>query len=126
MAAQKFNFMFLLFVSSCATASNTEPVKLNNQLSACIATTNMKISMEGRIPVLSFDLQMIKHLGECGCKSALGSYTVYSQMEEYTSYIIGGKAGFAKSAHKYLPLAAEQNLIDKRKLIVDFSCAQPD
>lgn len=126
MAALKFSFILLLSVVSCATASGLEPVNFNNQLSACVEINGMKITTEGRIPVLSFDLKMNKPISECGCKSALGAYTVFSKMEEYQSYIIGGKVAFKTSEHKYLPLSAEQSLIDKKLLEVNLSCAQPD
>lgn len=126
MAVRKFSFILLLFVASCATASGLDTVNLNNQLSACVEINGVKITTEGRIPVLSFDLKLNKPISECGCKSALGAYTVFSQMEGYQSYIIGGKMTLKKSEHKYLPLSAEQSLIDKRILEVNLSCAQPD
>jgi len=126
MVARKFRYIILFLVSSCATANSADTLTIDNQLSQCISIADTKVDTEGKIPVLSFHLQIDKHIAECGCKSALGSYTVFSQREEYTSFIIGGKVGFSKTEEKYLPLAADQKLIDKRKIVVRFSCAQPD
>ena len=129
MAVQKFKYIILLLMCSCASANSVDivnTVKIDNQLSQCITATHIKIDKEGKIPILSFDLRIDKDIAECGCKSALGSYTVYTQMDGYKSYIIGGKVGFVKSGKKSLPLSSEQKLIGKRELIVGFSCAQPD
>lgn len=126
MAVRKFKFIFLLLVSSCVTASDTGSVNIDNQLSECIIPTDIKMSSEAKIPILSFYLQMNGSLAKCGCKSALGAYTVFAEMEDYKSYVIGGKVAFAKSEYKYLPLSAEHSLVDKKKLIVSLSCAQPD
>jgi hypothetical protein len=120
MAAQKFNLIVVFLVSSCAVAGNVDNINLNNQLSACTSLANTEISKEGEIPIFSFDLEVHKPIAECGCKSALGSYAVYTSSEEYKSYIIGGKIGFVASSRKYVPLSAEKNLIQKRELIVEF------
>ncbi|MEJ2669743.1 MAG: DUF2195 family protein [Gammaproteobacteria bacterium] len=131
MAAQKFRFIVVFLLSSCAMASNVdninlENIEIDNQLSECASFGNTAISTDGAVPIFSFDLEVHKPIAECGCKSALGSYAVYTSSEGYKSYIIGGKVGFLASEKKYLPLSAEQNLIKKRKLIVKFSCAQTD
>jgi hypothetical protein len=133
MAARKFSFILLLFVVSCTTASGQEPVKLNNTLSHCVEISGMKITAEGKIPVLSFDLKVNKSIGECGCKSAVGSYTVYAirkghelgAPEEYKLLLIHGDVSLRSSEHKYLPLAAEQWLINKEKLEVEICCSNP-
>lgn len=126
MVVRKFNLILIILASSCAVANDSGAIKINNQLSACISVTNKAITKEGIISVFSFDLEVDKPIAECGCKSALGSYAVYTATKGYTSYIIGGKVGFVTSARKYLPLSAEENLINKRELIIKFNCAQPD
>ncbi|MEI8571417.1 DUF2195 family protein [Methylomonas sp. LW13] len=126
MVARKISVLGVFFIVSCAIANEPESIQLNNQLSACIAVNDIQTSIENGIPVLSFDAKIIKSIAECGCKSALGSYSVMAKMAEYQSYIIVGKVAFTKSEHKYWPLSAEQGLIDKRKLEIVLSCAQPD
>jgi hypothetical protein len=126
MVVRNFNLILIILVSSCAIANESDVIRINNQLSACISVANKAITKEGIISVFSFDLEVEKPIAECGCKSALGSYAVYSSTKDYTSYIIGGKVGFMTSARKYLPLSVEENLINKRELIIEFSCAQPN
>ncbi|THB62952.1 MAG: DUF2195 family protein [Gammaproteobacteria bacterium] len=118
--------MFVFFASSCAAAKQPDKIEINNNLSACTYITNTKISTENDIPLLSFDLKIDKPISECGCKSAQGAYTVYTYTENYKSYILGGKIVLMASKHKSLPLSADKNLIDNRKLIIEFSCSQPD
>lgn len=126
MAAQKYKFIFVFLVSSCAVANDSDSININNQLSSCITVTNTAVSENSEIPVLSFDLKVDKPISECGCKSALGAYTVYTIYGDYKSYILGGKIGFIASSHKLLPLSAEKRLINKKKLAIELSCAQPD
>ena len=126
MLVQRCVFVFTFLVSSCAVASDSNAIRIGNQLSACTAITNTEISAESGIPVLLFDLRVNKPIAECGCKSALASYAVYASTDEYMSYILGGKIGFMASARKLLPLSAEQKLINKRELVIEFSCARPD
>ncbi|TCJ12820.1 DUF2195 family protein [Parasulfuritortus cantonensis] len=126
MVAKEFELAFLCFLSSCAVAENSHYFEIDNKLFACLSTTNIKQSNEGVIPVLHFDLKIHKPIAECGCKSALGLYTVSAQMDGYRSYIIGGKIGLAESGHRYIPLSAEGALINKKRLVVGLACAQPD
>lgn len=126
MAAQRFKLIFILLVSSCAAANDLDAIKINNHLSACTAISKTEISTKNEIPVLRFDLEVKKPIAECGCKSALGYYTVHTANEAYKSYVLGGKIGLMTSGRKALPLAAEPRLINKKKLVVDISCAQPD
>jgi hypothetical protein len=117
--------LFFLVLSS-VIVSSSHAMTIRNHLSACISVTNTKISTDGYIPVVSFDLGIHKPLAYCGCKSALGNYSVYSSIEDNQFYIIGGKINFLIPEQKRLPLSAEKNLIKEGELIVEFSCAQPD
>lgn len=126
MAARKYRFIFVFLVSSCAVANDSGSINISNQLSSCITVTNAAVSEDSEIPVFSFDLKVDNPISECGCKSALGAYTVYTISGDFKSYILGGKVGFIASSHKLLPLSAEKKLINKKKLVIELSCAQPD
>lgn len=126
MAGRKFSFILLLALTSCATANESPQVNINNQLKACADISALEVSAQGKIPTLSFDLKLNKPISECGCKSALGTFTVFSLKEDYKSYLLSGKVALMKSERKSLPLSAEQNLIQSGKVTVDFSCALPD
>ena len=125
MVAQKFKFLILLLVASCLSASEIDSVKIENHLSSCIAFTDMNRDVVSKIPVLSLYSQISRPIAECGCKSALGTYSIFSQLEGYRFYIISGQVSFVESELKYLPLSPEQKLISGKKLVVSFSCSQP-
>jgi len=133
MAKLKFS-LILLFVVFCSTASGQELVRLKNTIFECVEINGMKITAEGTIPVLSFDLKVNKVIGYCGCKSAVGLYMVFDirkgdevgAPEEYRLLLIKGYVSLLKSEHKYLPLAAEQWSINKRKLELYLGCAPPN
>lgn len=126
MAARKYKCIFVFLASSCAVANDSDSMHIGNQLSSCIAVTNAAVSEDSEIPVFSFDLKVDKPIYECGCKSTLGAYAVYTISGDFKSYILGGKVGFIASSHKLLPLSAEKKLINKKKLVIELSCAQPD
>jgi hypothetical protein len=126
MAARKYKFIFVFLVSSCAVANDSDSINISNQLSSCITATNTAVTEDSEIPIFSFDLKMDKPISECGCKSALAAYTIYTISGDHKSYILGGKVGFIASSRKFLPLSAEKKLIHKKKLVIELSCAQPD
>jgi hypothetical protein len=126
MVVRKYKFIFVFLVSSCAVANDSDSINISNRLSSCVTVTNTAVSSDSGIPIFSFDLKVGKPISECGCKSALASYAVYTSSGEYKSYVLGGKIGFIASSHKLLPLSAEKILINKKKLVIELSCAQPD
>ena len=126
MWAQSIILILLPFLALCVVASETDNVKIDNLLSACVSITHAQVTNKQVAPMLTFELDVLKPISECGCKSALGSYVVYFLGDGYESYLLGGKVGLVKPGYRNLPLAAEKNLIYQKQLNVRFSCAQPD
>ena len=126
MAERKFNLILLLLLTSCATAHESPQVTINNHLNACAEIGALEVSAQGNIPTVSFDLKINTPIAECGCKSALGTFTVFAVKEDYKSHLLSGKVALMKSGTKVLPLSAEKNLLNSGKLEIDFSCALPD
>ena len=126
MAERKFNLISLLLLTSCATAHETPQVTINNHLKTCVDISALEVRAQGDIPTASFDLKKNKSIAECGCKSALGTFTVFVVKEDYKSHLLSGKVALMKSGKKVLPLSAEKNLLKSGKLEIDFSCALPD
>lgn len=126
MTERKFSCILLLLLTSCAMANEPPQVIINNQLKACVNISVPEVSAQGSIPTVSFDLNINKPISECGCKSALGSFRVFSSTEGYKSYLLSGKVALVKPERKVLPLSAAQNLVKSGKLEIDFSCALPD
>lgn len=126
MVIQRFSLIFSILASSCVFANDLENIEIRNELSQCVILKNLSFSKENKIPVFNFDLDLNKYISECGCKSALGFYSVYAFDENRESYLMGGKVRFLTSSHKSIPISAEKNIIGGRKLVVEFTCARPD
>jgi len=125
MAVLKFSLLAILLMPF-TTVAGDEKIDIENLLSQCSAIRDLELSSEGNIPVLSFDLVLKESIADCGCKSALGAFSVYAQRDSYQSHLISGKIALEKDGKKYLPIAADNNLITSARLKVVFSCAQPD
>lgn len=125
MAGLKFSFLVFLLLP-LTTAASDEKIDINNQLSQCSEIHNPKLVTDGSVPVLSFDLVLKESIADCGCKSALGAFSVYAQRGGAESHLINGKVALGKEGKKFIPVAADNNLISAARLMVSFSCAQPD
>lgn len=126
MTLLKSVFAIALFSSHVAIAGEVPSVSINNLLANCSEITNTKILNDGNMPVLSFDLILKDSIGDCGCKSALGSFMVNATREDYRSFLMAGKINFLNDGKKYLPLATDSKLIGSSTIEIQFGCASPD
>lgn len=125
MAGLKYSFLIFFLVSLAAVASD-EKIDIKNKLSQCSEIHNPKLVVEGSVPVLAFDLVLKESIADCGCKSALGAFSVYAQRDAYQTQLIAGKVALGKNGRKTIPVAADNSLISAAHLTVSFACAQPD
>lgn len=125
MAAREFSLLAFLLVSLPVVAGG-EKIDIKNQLAQCSEIHNPILAVDGNVPVLSFELILKESIGDCGCKSALGAFSVYALRDSYQSHLISGKVALGKEGKKYIPVAADNSLVVSARLKVSFSCAQPD
>lgn len=125
MAAREFSLLAFLLVSLPVVAGG-EKIDIKNQLSQCSEIHNPILAVDGNVPVLSFELILKESIADCGCKSALGAFSVYALRDSYQSHLISGKVALGKEGKKYIPVAADNSLVASARLKVSFSCAQPD
>jgi hypothetical protein len=114
-----------LFVAPLTAEANEEAIAVNNQLSQCSEINNSKLITKGVVPTFSFELVLKDTIADCGCKSALGAFSVYARRYSYESFLIGGKVSLEKEGKKIIPVAADKNLIKSARLSVSVSCVQP-
>ena len=126
MVVQKFQCVLALLIGVSSIAKADGVVLINNQLSVCTKISDSKIVKDTAIPMLSFNIQLKDSIADCGCKSALGLFSVSSKRDSYTSFLLSGKVALETSGNKTIPLAADYALIDRSDLEVSFACAQPD
>lgn len=121
----KFSLLVAFLLSLTAVASDGA-VDINNQLSQCSEIKGPKLMLKGSVPVMSFNLVLKDTIADCGCKSALGAFSVYAQRDSYESFLISGNVALEKEGKKIIPVAADKNLLKSAHLSVSFTCAQPD
>lgn len=129
MAALKYNFIAVVTIlCSCASIAKAidYKIEIDNQLGQCIAISNANIEVFNEIPMLKLKYKELKLTADCGCKSAISSYYVYSMHEQYNSFLIGGKVSFNKGGEILLPAATSSSIIGSNKIKVNVSCASPD
>ncbi|MGH1487756.1 MAG: DUF2195 family protein [Cellvibrionaceae bacterium] len=126
MAAQKYSVTIIcLLLFSCISAVRSESLSINNKLSQCISIEK-SITYDKTVAFINGQLLVNKPISECGCKSALGSYRVFTKKENYRYFILEAKVSFLKSSALYLPIAADKGLISNQEIEIDISCARPD
>lgn len=126
MVGLKCSLPFLMCVSAAAIALDTNQLELSNGLAGCSELKGFYILDNSPVPVIAVDVVLKKSIAECGCKSALGTFSVYADRGDYSSYLLGGKINLAVPGEKYLPLATDVKLLKSAKIEVTFACAQPD
>lgn len=121
-----FGFIIVSFFSDRVLANNQASISISNSLSACVIIDSQQMLKDSKIPVLGLNVALKSSLADCGCKSALSSFTVSAKRDGYSSFLMGGKINFLKSGKKYLPLSTDSILIGSAQLEIQFGCAQPD
>lgn len=97
MVVLKYSLLFSALFSVHVFALGEENISFDNKLSACAQIKNWKVIPDSDIPLLSFEVELNKSIGECGCKSALSSFTVSADKGDYSSFLMAGKINFLKS-----------------------------
>lgn len=125
MAVQNHSLILLLLLSACSHVFNPA-VDINNNLSSCIKINSVNVIEEKNIPLAKIDYTAVKHLAECGCKSAINAYSSTLQMDGYDSPLISGKFVFPENSLLYLPVSTSKKMLGEYGLKLTFSCTDSD
>ncbi len=123
MVAQKFSFLFILLMGSCASSVATHNVIVTNKVGGCF--TFISKSIKSGEPV-NLQLQVAKKdpAKECQCKSALLKYTAYQESGNDVSMLISGSFTALNKTSVVLPISAQSQLLLKEQPInVSITCA---
>lgn len=117
-----------ILICSCASfaESTAYKVSVDNQLKECLTINKVESYASNGMPMLKFDYKTVSSTADCGCKSALSSYSAHAIYENYESYLIGGKMRFEEKGEILLPAATSASIIGSSEIKVYFSCANPD
>ena len=126
MTALRHNFISLLFLTSCAIAGESPDVYVENTLEKCVAINSKNLIYFGDMPLLKMNIRHISNIGNCGCKSAISSYTVIQTIEGHESLIMLGEFTFSGRNELALPIAVHKQFIVKfTDVRIVISCANP-
>lgn len=126
MAALKYSLLYIVVLTSCATAESYK-VDIENSLSKCILIESSKLNLEEEIPSISLYYKTISQTGACGCKSALNSYSSYLNIDGNKSFLLTSKFTFIGSTSVNIPLSAQRKVLGNYStfnLVID--CATED
>lgn len=128
MAVLKYNILSLIlfFTSNCAYADKKAEIIIENSLESCISVKQLKPIFEKNIPFVKVHYEMKKSVSDCGCKSALLSYSTKVILDGYESSLLSGKFILPKNGTFELPIATSKKLISNNKIKIRLSCSFPD
>lgn len=107
---------------SCAHA---EQIVFQNDLSRCMAIEATKTWADSNVVLANTVVQLHKPIGECGCTSALVTYTSSVDRGNARQALQEGVIGLKSGGEKTLVLATEPALVANKKVTIRLSCTGP-
>ncbi len=127
MAILKFSAVFLLALTSCATANGNAEVKIHNYLNSCVEIKDSTIINERPFPELRLTLLHVSSTAKCGCKSKINRFKSEAKYDDFSSRLLEGDFSFPIGQELILPLALQSEMIKSAKSVeVSISCAPPE
>jgi len=108
------------------TAHAAGSVKFENALKACVDIKSGSPSTANGQLVLPTTMDVKQIIAECGCKSAVASYTSQVQRNGYLSLLQSGTFSLWQSGTHTLTLASDSELVGDSGIVLTLGCAPPD
>jgi hypothetical protein len=108
-----------------AAAAHADQVVFQNELSACVTIKKIGVTAQSNVVLANTHLQLRKPIGECGCLSALASYTSYVNRGGVQQVLQAGLVGLASSGEKTFVLASDPALVANMEIQVRLACGGP-
>lgn len=113
-------------LTGVAFLANANQVTFQNELSACVSIKTTKTSTQSNVVLANTSVQLSKPIGECGCLSALATYTSSVDRGGVRQTLQEGLIGLKSGGEKTLVLATEPNLIGNKEVVqVQLACTGP-
>ncbi len=108
-----------------ASAWAAAPITIKNDLAACVTVKADPPSSQANAVLANVRFDLRKSIGECGCLSALATYTSSVNRDGTPQRLQEGLIGLKSSASKTLALATEPALVGKFPIQLQLACAGP-
>lgn len=103
------------------------PIDVDNALAQCVALKPSAQTTVDQQLMAQVQLNVMKPIGECGCKSAIATYTSEVVLEGgHRSFLQQGAVLVKSSATQTWTLASSVQLVGDRELVLALACAGPD
>lgn len=106
-------------------AVHADQITFQNDLSACVSITATKTSTESNVVWANTSVQLRKSIGECGCLSALATYTSSVNRGGVRQVLQEGLIGLGSGGERKLVLATDPALVANKEVRVRLACAGP-
>ena len=102
-------------------------IKIENSLAQCVDLQPGVRTTTAQQEVTQATLNVKQSIAECGCKSAIATYTSQVEMEGgYRSFLQRGALLIKASGVQPLTLASSAQLLGDRDVVLSLGCAAPD
>lgn len=114
-----------LIALAAAGAAHADTVKFHNGLSGCAALSVAKTWTQSNLVLAYVDVALRKSIGECGCFSALATYTSSVNRGGVRQELQKGLVNFMAGGEKTLVLATDPALVAGQEVQVQVACTEP-
>ena len=125
MAGPRPNLAGLSLILGCIQPT---PIRysIENSLKECAEIQEAAPKWQDSLAVLEIRYRLVKSTAECGCKSALSTFTAYTELPDGRRPLVSGDVKLAGKNSLALPLALDPSLLGDRAVTVTLGCSLPD
>jgi len=114
--------LLLVSFSSVASADDADEIIIQNDLAPCVTIKMTNVSTKETVVLARPTFELHKAIGECGCFSALASYTSSVKIDGVQQNLQSGVISLKRGGPKTLILASEPALVARKKVRIQLSC----
>lgn len=117
----------LMVTTLCSTTVQAAgPIQIENALAQCVTLQpGARVAADQQV-VTQARVDVKKSIAECGCKSAIATYTSEVVLDgDHRSFLQRGAIVIKASGPQSLTLASSAQLLGERPVVLSLACASP-
>lgn len=116
-----------LFAAGTVVRGNdgAENIKLNNNLSACLAVDPLGTDAVDNLVILNTQVTVNKSTADCGCFSASAKYVSYLKHNRAKDILQEGQINVLHSGTRKIVLSSDTGFVNNAQVFVDIGCTPP-
>jgi hypothetical protein len=117
--------ILIILLAGAVFAAHADQITFQNDLSACVSITATKTSTESNVVWANTRVHHRNSIGECGCLSALATYTSSVNRGGVRQVLQEGLIGLGSGGERKLVLATDPALVANKEVRVRLACTGP-